>query len=113
MALDDLMKEQQFGCPLELTLSVISGKWKTLILHNLISGTKRFNELNKLIPKVTQRMLTMQLRELEADGIVHREVYAVVPPKTEYSLTEVGNSLCPVFEAMNKWGSEVMKNYNN
>lgn len=96
-----------YNCPVEVTLDVIGGKWKCLILHHLLDGTKRFNELKKLIPAVTQRMLTSQLRELEKDGVVHREVYAQVPPKVEYSLTDRGRSLEPVLWAMHDWG----KNY--
>ena len=100
-----LKKDTKYNCPVEATMSVIGGKWKCLIIHHLIDGTKRFNELRRLIPAITQRMLTSQLRELEADRIVNRKVYAQVPPKTEYSLTELGNSLEPVLWAMHDWGS--------
>ncbi|WP_337020008.1 helix-turn-helix domain-containing protein, partial [Oceanobacillus massiliensis] len=97
--------EREFNCEKELTLSVIGGKWKMLILWHLGSeGTKRFNELKRLIPGITQRMLTTQLRELESDFLVHREVYPVVPPKVEYSLTVQGKSLRPLLEQMTKWG---------
>lgn len=96
---------REFNCEKELTLSVIGGKWKMLILWNLgREGTKRFNELKRLIPGITQRMLITQLRELESDFLVHREVYPVVPPKVEYSLTSQGESLRPVLEQMTKWG---------
>jgi len=94
-------------------LDVIGGKWKCLIIHHLIDGTKRFNELRRLIPKVTQRMLTAQLRELERDAIVHRKVYAVVPPKTEYSLSKLGKSLEPVLWSMHEWGNVVIKHKTN
>ncbi|MEH7375689.1 winged helix-turn-helix transcriptional regulator [Neobacillus drentensis] len=99
-----------FKCEKELTLEVIGGKWKMLILWHLgKEGTKRFNELKALMPGITQRMLVNQLRDLEEDFIVHREVYPVVPPKVEYSLTEQGKSLMPILESMYEWG----KNYMN
>lgn len=91
-------------CPVSTTLAIIGGKWKALILYHLFEETRRFNELQRLLPDVTQRMLTLQLRELEADGIVHREVYPQVPPKVEYSLTTFGQTLMPVIEAMYDWG---------
>ena len=98
-----------FGCSVEATLSVIGGRWKPVIIFNLLqSETLRFGELKKAIDGVTQRMLTNQLRELEADGIVHREVYPQVPPKVEYSLTEYGKTLEPVMLAMRDWGAEHM-----
>ncbi|KAB7706677.1 HxlR family transcriptional regulator [Bacillus aerolatus] len=99
-----------FNCEKELTLSVIGGKWKMLILWHLgKEGTKRFNELKSLMPGITQRMLVNQLRELEEDLIVHREVYPVVPPKVEYSLTEQGESLIPILEIMYEWGKNYKK----
>ena len=85
-------------------LELIGGKWKGIILYHLISGTKRFNEFQKLHPCITQRMLTLQLRELERDGVVHREVYKEVPPKVEYSLTEFGRTLNPIILLMKDWG---------
>ena len=99
----------EYNCPVELTLAVIGGKWKCLIIHQLMDGTKRFNEIRRLIPKVTQRMLTLQLRELERDKIVHRKVYAVVPPKTEYSLTTLGKTLEPILWSMHDWGKSAVK----
>jgi len=96
------------NCPTEAALDVIGGKWKSLILFQLFGGTRRFNELRRLIPNVTQRMLTNQLRELEADRLVHRKVYAEVPPRVEYSLTDFGRTLEPVIVALRHWGEAHM-----
>ena len=93
------------ACPVETTLKIIGDKWKVLILRDLFTGTKRFNELKRSLKDVSQKMLTQQLRELENDGIIHREVYPVVPPKVEYSLTELGNTLKPVIDSMYDWGN--------
>lgn len=93
-----------FGCPVEACVEVIGGKWKGVILFHLLGGTKRFNELARLMPTVTQRMLTRQLRELEADQIIERTVYPEVPPKVEYSLTEFGWTLEPVLRTLQGWG---------
>jgi DNA-binding HxlR family transcriptional regulator len=90
--------------PVEVTLALIGGKWKPLIVFYLLGGTKRFSELRRLLPQATQQMLTMQLRELEQAGILHRHVYAQVPPKVEYSLTELGRSIEPVLRQMCSWG---------
>lgn len=97
------------GCPVEAALEQISGKWKGLIIFHLLDGTLRFNELARQIGGVTQRSLTKQLRELEQAGIVDRHVYAVVPPKVEYSLTSKGRRLSPVIEALAEWGMEFPK----
>jgi DNA-binding HxlR family transcriptional regulator len=91
-------------CPVTTTLSVIGGKWKPIILWIIQDGCRRFGEIKRLIPSITQKMLTQQLRELEQDGIIHREVYPVVPPKVEYSLTDYGHTLSPVLQAMAQWG---------
>ncbi|MEM1506057.1 winged helix-turn-helix transcriptional regulator [Domibacillus sp. 8LH] len=97
--------EKEVNCDKELTLSLISGKWKMFIIWTLNDkGTVRFNEMRRLIPAITQRMLVNQLRELEADGVIQRKVYPVVPPKVEYSLTEIGHSLMPILKLMYDWG---------
>ncbi|HET9358161.1 MAG TPA: helix-turn-helix domain-containing protein [Vicinamibacterales bacterium] len=95
----------EFACPIETTLEVLGGKWKGMVLHRLIFGTRRFNELRRLLPHVTQRMLTRQLRELERDGVIRRRVYAEVPPRVEYSLSEFGLSLKPILLMMGDWGA--------
>lgn len=92
------------ACPVETTLMLIGDKWKVLILRDLMPGTRRFGELKKSIGSVSQKVLTAQLRDMEANGLVHREVYAEVPPRVEYSLTEVGRSLKPILDAMSTWG---------
>jgi len=97
---------EAFACPVTFTVDVIGGKWKALILYHLIAETRRFNELRRLMPKVTQRMLTLQLRELEADKIIHRKVYQQVPPKVEYSLAPLGLTLVPLISAMRDWGAK-------
>ena len=94
------------GCPVEAGLEQIAGKWKGLVIYHLLAGTMRFNALSRALGTVTQRSLTKQLRELEADGIVHRKVYAEVPPRVEYSLTEKGMALRPVIEALADWGQQ-------
>ena len=94
------------GCPVEAALEVIGGKWKGLVLYHLLDGTKRFSALQRLSGEVTQRMLTKQLRELEADGTVARTIYPVVPPKVEYALTPKGQALAPVLLALRNWGAE-------
>ncbi|MEJ5338094.1 MAG: helix-turn-helix domain-containing protein [Aquificaceae bacterium] len=91
-------------CPAELAIQTLSGKWKLYILKNLMNGKKRFSELQRAIPGITQRMLSKQLRELEACGLVSRTIYPVVPPMVEYELTEIGRSLEDIFEAMHRWG---------
>lgn len=99
-------------CPIETTIEVVGGKWKPLILYYLLDGTRRFGELQRCIPQVSRRMLTQHLRELEADGIVHREVYRQVPPKVEYSVTELGKTLEPVMLTMLAWGEAYQRRTN-
>ncbi len=94
------------GCPVEATLEIIGGKWKGVILYHLLSDTLRFNHLRRLMPDVTQKMLTKQLRELEADQLICRKVYPEVPPRVEYSMTEYGLTLAPIVSALQKWGIE-------
>lgn len=92
-------------CPVEATINLIGGKYKSLILWKLMGGTLRFSQLRKEVPYATPKMLTQQLRELESDGLVKREIFPVIPPKVEYSLTEFGRSIRPVLESMYSWGS--------
>lgn len=97
--------ETEGKCPTEAALAVIGGRWKVPILWNLIQGTLRFGELSRALSSATQKMLTQQLRELERDGLVHRKVYAEIPPKVEYSLTPLGRSLEPVLASLTQWGA--------
>ena len=92
------------ACPVETTLTIISDKWKVLILRDLMTGTKRFSELKKSIGNVSQKVLTSQLRQMEESGVVSRKVYPEVPPRVEYSLTDLGRSLKPILDAMQSWG---------
>jgi DNA-binding HxlR family transcriptional regulator len=105
-----LVKNQQHikyeKCPIESVLGLIQGKWKVVILLILEDEMRRFNELSRLLPNITQRMLTNQLRELEKDGLIHRKVYREVPPKVEYSLTELAISLIPILLSIKEWGEE-------
>jgi DNA-binding HxlR family transcriptional regulator len=104
----DSMSQKQYMCPVEVLIDVVGGKWKMPILALLFQGTKRYGELRQQIPNVTERMLTMQLRELEQSGIVQRKVYAEVPPKVEYSLTNLGLSLEPVLQVMLSWSEKYL-----
>ena len=94
------------ACPVEVTLMIISDRWKVLILRDLLSGTKRFGELKKSIGSISQKVLTSNLRSMEEDGLLTRKVYAEVPPRVEYTLTELGKSLQPILLAMQQWGLE-------
>jgi len=100
-------KASRTGCAVEATLSVIGGVWKPVLLFHLLKGKLRFNALCRLTPSATPRMITLQLRELEADGIINRIVYPEVPPKVEYELTELGRSLAPVLLSMRDWGDRL------
>lgn len=100
------MERELPACPVETTLLMISDKWKVLILRDLLDGTKRFSELRRSVGNVSQKVLTANLRQMERDGLVHREVFPEVPPRVEYSLTETGQTLQPVIEAMKNWGTQ-------
>ena len=99
------------ACPVETTLTLISDKWKVLILRDLMNGTMRFGELKKSIGHVTQKVLTAQLRQMEQSGLLTRKVYAEVPPRVEYTLTELGYSLRPVMDALKTWGENYQEQY--
>lgn len=98
-------KDNEYRCSIELTLKLIGGKWKVLILWYLGEKNMRFGELKRALPQITQKMLTKQLRELEEDGIVNRFVHHQVPPKVEYSLSEIGKSLLPILSILSEWGA--------
>lgn len=93
-----------FNCPVEATIELIGGKYKSVILWHLTDGVKRFGELKRLLPRATEKMLAQQLRDLESDGLIIRTVYPVVPPKVEYSLSDLGRTIIPVLDAMCSWG---------
>ena len=107
--MEKTMKSDLPACPVETTLTLIGDKWKVLILRDLLPGTKRFGELKKSIGSVSQKVLTAQLRAMEENGLVHRKVYAEVPPRVEYSLTELGQSLKPILDSMWAWGEGYQK----
>jgi len=103
---DFSIRGKNYNCFIAFTLDLISGKWKTLILWYLIEGKKRFGELQKLLPRCSQRMLTRQLRELERDGIITRKIYKQIPPKVEYSLSAQGKTLAPILKQACDWGTK-------
>lgn len=103
------MSKELPPCPVEVTLMLISDRWKVLILRDLLSGTKRFGELKKSIGNISQKVLTSNLRSMEEDGLLTRKVYAEVPPRVEYTLTELGESLRPILFAMQEWGLAYQK----
>lgn len=105
-----MKKDNLPQCPIEITLLMISSKWKVLILRDLITGTKRFGELKKSISGISQKILTQNLRDMEEDGLLKRKVYAEVPPKVEYTLTETGYSLKPILDSMLIWGENYKSN---
>ncbi len=102
-----VQSEKYFDCPLTTAMNIIGGKWKVVIIGHLFTGEKRFGELKKLVCGVTQKMLTQQLRELEDDGLIHREIFKEIPPKVEYSLTEFGRSLSPILQNLCVWGQKI------
>jgi len=103
-------KKELPPCPVQVTLSLIDNKWKMLILGEILfEGTQRFSELRKALPAISQKVLTQNLRSMEVDGLVVRTVYAEVPPRVEYSITDLGNSLRPIIDAMMKWGEDYKK----
>jgi DNA-binding HxlR family transcriptional regulator len=104
-----IQHQKRQTCPAEIALKMISGRWKLLIWGELFAGAKRFGELQRVLGSVTQKMLTQQLREMEEDGIVHREVYLQIPPKVEYSLTPLGKELQAAIAAMHAWGDGLME----
>ena len=99
-------QDPDYECPVEVTLDVIGGKWKGMVLYRLLDGAARFNELRRITRGITQRVLTTQLRELERDGVISRRVYPEVPPRVEYRLTEFGRSLAPLFTLLEQWGKK-------
>lgn len=103
------MKHPKETCPLTLAVKIISGKWKLFILNGLKDGPKRYGELRKICPNITEKMLTSQLKELQKDGIIKRKVYPQVPPKVEYSFTSIGEKLCFLFDPLYSWGVEYIK----
>lgn len=103
------IKCKGFTCPVEATIQLIGGKYKAVILWHLMNQTLRYSELHRLMPKATDKMLAQQLRELEKDGLLYRKVYPVVPPKTEYSLTDFGKSLAPILDEMCSWGERYLE----
>ena len=107
------MSRELPNCPVEITLQLIGNKWKILIMRDLLEGTKRFGELKKSVGSITQKVLTQNLRDMEEFGLVTRKVYAEVPPRVEYSLTETGYSLKPILDSMIKWGTSYKTNLNS
>lgn len=110
MIADNLTEENKLECPAKFALDAISGRWKILIIYHLITGTKRYSELQRLVRDATPKMLTQQLRELEKDGLVQRTIYAQVPPKVEYTLTGKGESIQPIVTALIEWGERLAAN---
>ena len=101
--------KSKINCPVEATIKLIGGKYKAVIFWHLMNQTLRYNEIHKRVSNATDKMLTQQLREMERDGLIHRKVYPVVPPKTEYSLTDFGKTLSPILDAMCNWGNDYLE----
>ena len=101
----NIEKIKGYHCPVEAAMDVVGGKYKALIVYELMHGTKRYNEIARAVPQATPRMLSKQLKELEEDGVINRILYPVVPPRTEYSLTEMGQTLVPIVDELCKWGT--------
>ena len=101
----NIEKIKGYHCPVEAAMDVVGGKYKALIVYELMHGTKRYNEIARAVPQATPRMLSKQLKELEEDGVINRILYPVVPPRTEYSLTEMGQTLVPIVDTLCKWGT--------
>lgn len=105
--------EEKYHCAMDVTMGFIGGKWKSIVLWYLIKEPKRFSQLKRHVPGITEKMLSLQLKELEADGLVKREVFAEVPPRVEYSLTEEGKTLIPVLQAIAEWGNYMGRKHGN
>ncbi|RXJ81776.1 helix-turn-helix domain-containing protein [Arcobacter sp. F2176] len=104
-------KEKDYTCSFEFVLDIVSGKWKGLVLWHLSKGTMRYNEIHKILGKITQKMLTQTLRDLEKHNLISRKVYPVIPPKVEYTITKNGEKLIPIFYQLSKWGDEMAEEY--
>ena len=107
-----IFRDREYRCPVELTISLIGGKWKAILLWELSKETIRFNEITRRFPEATRKMLCQQLREMEQDGLILRTKYAQIPPKVEYSLTDLGKSFMPVIFSMNQWGMNYVSESN-
>jgi DNA-binding HxlR family transcriptional regulator len=103
---------KEYRCPVELTINLIGGKWKSVLIWELSEKTLRFNELTRLFPNVTRKMLTQQLKEMQRDGLVLRKEYSQIPPKVEYSLTDFGRTFMPILLSMNQWGKDYLDENN-
>lgn len=106
------IREKVFNCPLEITVSLVGGKWQCVILWHLRKGALRFSQLKRRLPGITPKMLTQQLRDLEENELIVRKIYPVIPPKVEYTLSEYGNSFVPVLKSMYSWGKQYSKEYD-
>ena len=106
-------KNELPACPVEITMGLIGDKWKVLIIRDLLTGTKRFGELKKSLTSITQKVLSNNLKQMESSGLINRKVYAEVPPKVEYSITDTGLSLKPILDSMVNWGNEYREKQNS